>query len=405
MNNLHIKFLFLFLFFGQTNFAQTAKDWFEKGGKAYDNKQYENAIECYTKAIKLGYLPMRLAFNNRANAQQNLGKHAEAIADYDVIIRFDPNDAFAYNNRGFSKKELGDHTGAIVDFDKSILLDPNNILAISNRKEALEKLATSAPKKTKNKNPNEDIISQSGNKSTPNIYAFIVGIENYRSSFRALDYATDDAYYLQQYLTSTDGMALSSQNVRIITDTKATKSNILLELQKQSDLANENDLFIFFFSGHGTEGYYVPFDNEGTKESSLLAHKEISYILKRCKAKNKLILADACFSGDAGKASSSEIQKKYYKDMLDSKGSMSMMSSSKSNEMSLEADGYQHGYFTYNLVEGMKGAADDDENGIVTLGELYNYVSYNVKKGTNYKQNPTISDGYDEKMPVVMVKK
>lgn len=235
----------------------------------------------------------------------------------------------------------------------------------------------------------------------PTIYAFIVGIENYRSGFRPLDDASDDAYYLQQYLTSVDGMALPNANVKIITDTKATKDNILLELQRLSDVAKENDLFIFYFSGHGTPGHFVPFGNDGTNEYSFVAHRDIRNILARCRAKNKLILSDACFSGEAAKASSDYIQRQYYKEMLATKGSLSMMASSKGDEMSLEAEGHQHGYFTYHLVEGMKGKADENKNGIITLLELFDYVRYNVVKGTNYRQNPTISDGYDETMPVV----
>ena len=38
-------------------------------------------------------------------------------------------------------------------------------------------------------------------------------------------------------------------------------------------------------------------------------------------------------------------------------------------------------FFTYYLLEGMRGAADKDKNGIVTVGELFDYVTESVHRG------------------------
>lgn len=44
----------------------------------------------------------------------------------------------------------------------------------------------------------------------------------------------------------------------------------------------------------------------------------------------------------------------------------------------MEKDDLQHGGFTYYLLEALKGAADTDRDGAVTVDEVYRYVSEKV---------------------------
>jgi hypothetical protein len=41
----------------------------------------------------------------------------------------------------------------------------------------------------------------------------------------------------------------------------------------------------------------------------------------------------------------------------------------------MEKDEFQHGVFTYYLLEALRGEEDLDGNGIITLEEVYHYVS------------------------------
>ena len=49
----------------------------------------------------------------------NLGRHEDAITDFDEAIRLNPGDADAWANRGLAKISLGRHEDAIADYDKS----------------------------------------------------------------------------------------------------------------------------------------------------------------------------------------------------------------------------------------------------------------------------------------------
>ena len=62
-----------------------------------------------------------------------MGRHAEALADFDAAIRLDPTDAEAHVNRGLTYFDLGRHVEALADYDAAIRLDPNYATAYTNR--------------------------------------------------------------------------------------------------------------------------------------------------------------------------------------------------------------------------------------------------------------------------------
>ena len=65
-----------------------------------------------------------------------------------------------------------------------------------------------------------------------------------------------------------------------------------------------------------------------------------------------------------------------------------VMCSSMGREESREDDAWGHGAFTRALIEGLRGAADYDHDGSVTLNELDLYVTERVKTLTEGKQHP-----------------
>ena len=44
--------------------------------------------------------------------------------------------------------------------------------------------------------------------------------------------------------------------------------------------------------------------------------------------------------------------------------------------------------FTYYLVQGLRGAADGDGDGLITVDEAYGYVSEHVPAATGQEQHP-----------------
>ena len=74
---------------------------------------------------------------------------------------------------------------------------------------------------------------------------------------------------------------------------------------------------------------------------------------------------------------------------------MFSLTASRDRERSFEsADwGGGHGIFTYYVVKGLDGEADETGDGIVTADELADYTYRNVREATKGQQNPTSDQG------------
>ena len=56
--------------------------------------------------------------------------------------------------------------------------------------------------------------------------------------------------------------------------------------------------------------------------------------------------------------------------------------------MSAEKEELQHGAFTYYLLEALRGKGDFDGDGVITVDEVYRYVSDKVPLATGQEQHP-----------------
>jgi tetratricopeptide (TPR) repeat protein len=74
-----------------------------------------------------------MAYYNRGLMFAALGRHTEALVDFDAAIRLDPHDAMAYSDRGNAHGALGRHAEALADYDAAIRIDPNFAHAYVNK--------------------------------------------------------------------------------------------------------------------------------------------------------------------------------------------------------------------------------------------------------------------------------
>ncbi|MEM6963745.1 MAG: caspase family protein [Bacteroidota bacterium] len=238
------------------------------------------------------------------------------------------------------------------------------------------------------------------------IWAVVVGVARYKH-MPVLKYTDDDAYHTYAFLKSPEGGALPDNQVRVLIDEDATRSNILRTMRNVFLRADENDVVIMYFSGHGLPGSFLPVDFDGYNNK--VAHEDVKQIFKESKAKHKLCLADACHSGTlmAMKAPNSMLEntlKKYYTAFDRSAGGTALLMSSKGEEYSLEDKGLRQGIFSHYLIRGLKGEADKNRNKIITIQELYDFVYKKVRNYTGNAQSPTLTGEYDSRMPVAVMR-
>ncbi len=108
----------------------TALDWFEKGYKAFNAELWNEAIDAYTKAIKLKPYYAD-AYVNRGTVYDLIGNHQRAIEDYNKVIHLKTDYPLAYYNRGLAYGKLGNYQQKINDYKIAARLghkDAQNIL-------------------------------------------------------------------------------------------------------------------------------------------------------------------------------------------------------------------------------------------------------------------------------------
>tara|TARA_Y200000002_G_scaffold371995_1_gene369303 strand:- start:146 stop:1525 length:1380 start_codon:yes stop_codon:yes gene_type:complete len=106
------------------NSTISIEEYYNRGKKRLDSKDYYVAIQDFDQAIRLKP-DYELAYFYRAWSKGESQDYSGAIADYSRYIESNPSDAAAYLNRGILKKYLNDYYGAIADYTEAIELDPN----------------------------------------------------------------------------------------------------------------------------------------------------------------------------------------------------------------------------------------------------------------------------------------
>jgi hypothetical protein len=234
------------------------------------------------------------------------------------------------------------------------------------------------------------------------VWAVVIGVSRY-NHMPVLRYADDDAYRFYAFLKSPEGGALPDEQIAILIDEDATRDNTLRKMQETVLRADENDVVVVYFSGHGLDGAFLPIDYDGY--NNRIFYDEMTEILAKSKARHKMCFADACHSGSLlAQKGPAESQMMYYKAFDNILSGTAFMLSSKAEEFSLEDGGLRQGVFSHFLIKGIKGAADTNSDKVVTISELFAYVHFEVRKYSGNLQTPIMLGQYDQNMPVGVVR-
>ncbi|XP_070803334.1 RNA polymerase II-associated protein 3 isoform X3 [Pituophis catenifer annectens] len=100
----------------------------EKGNTYFKQRNYDAAIECYTKGMNADPYNPALP-TNRASAFFRLKKFSVAESDCNLALALNKNYTKAYSRRGAARFVLQNFKGAKEDYEKVLELDPNNFEA------------------------------------------------------------------------------------------------------------------------------------------------------------------------------------------------------------------------------------------------------------------------------------
>lgn len=105
--------------------APSAEVYNDRGIAYFDKRQWKNALDDYTEAIRLDP-KFGEAYNNRAWTRFTAGEASQALADANKAVELLPGKAYAWDTRGHVHEALKDRTAAIRDFRKALELDPKS---------------------------------------------------------------------------------------------------------------------------------------------------------------------------------------------------------------------------------------------------------------------------------------
>ncbi len=177
--------------------------------------------------------------------------------------------------------------------------------------------------------------------------------------------------------------AKGDNEVMVLKDSMATGDNVRRQMKAFFSQATQNDVIMFFFSGHGIKSGFCAHDYFQSYTGALW-YDDIKKIFNGIKAHGKIIMADACFSGKLRSKKDTVTAQSL---RLAGKQQVMLFLSSRGEEVSYESPSMTNGYFTTYLVEGLRGAADVNNNGKVTAIELSNYVASKLKVALGNQQH------------------
>ena len=177
-----------------------------------------------------------------------------------------------------------------------------------------------------------------------------------------------------------------SRNFDVYKATHACSKNVLEE-DLRNLFADENDVALFYFSGHGSNG------NEPSIVSSDSNEISMNYILdlaNSSRAKNKVIILDACFSGNMGNGLL------WNNDISTLSKGVTIITACERWQVAVETAQLKHGIFTNLLIEGLKGGAANI-NGKITPASLYSFVDQSLG---SWEQRPVFKTNISQLLSI-----
>ena len=110
----------------------SASDYSERGSRAHQRNEYETALADYNMAIQLDPDDAQVYFN-RGLVRIELKEYPDALVDFNKAIDLNPNNADAYDHRGNVKVMLEQFEEARADYDTAIRLNPDHATAYYHR--------------------------------------------------------------------------------------------------------------------------------------------------------------------------------------------------------------------------------------------------------------------------------
>ena len=231
--------------------------------------------------------------------------------------------------------------------------------------------------------------------------ALVVGVSDYQdSNIPDLKFAHRDAEEFVAWLKSKGGGSLKDDQIKLLTNGQATVAQIYSTLDWLLEASEPGDQVIIYFSGHGDvetktvrqRGFLLAYDTPSINyRIGAIRLEDLNDILEtivQSKQAKILLITDACRSGNLaggreGVLSTATALSTQFQNEI-------KIMSCQPSELSLEGEqwGGGRGVFSYHLLDGLTGMADQNNDQQITLYEIDRYLQETVPDETGQTQFP-----------------
>ena len=245
-----------------------------------------------------------------------------------------------------------------------------------------------------------------------------IGVSKHQIVTPNLNYAHKDAIDFYELFVQNVSNIGSKQ---LLPDSEATLSGIRTALSSpELQNADADDAFFFFFSGHGTTAksdgklshFLVPFDATGDFASSCISVEYLKESFSKIPCKAQFIFVDSCFSGAVSKGTKylpgvqfKDVEKvEKFTEVIPGVGNV-VLTACKDDETAIELPSFEHGVFTYSVLEQLQEPRDGEKYPIADIFDPVAKAITKHAKDHNHIQTPTISSHFEGSVYLPVFKK
>jgi len=230
------------------------------------------------------------------------------------------------------------------------------------------------------------------------LWLLSIGVSRYASPDLDLEFADADA----QAMAETVQAAAQNGPYRevrslVLTNQDATRESILDGLSRFLGQAGPDDVAMLFVAGHGIRDlssgsyYFLPSpataDNLVTEGLRMSDFDEMLRVVRR-NVRATVIMLDTCHAGALGIPSTRAVSADEMARQMTAGEGFFLLAATKPGEESKEQSALGHGAFTFAVLEGLRGGADADTDGGLSVSELFGFVARRVPTLTQGRQHP-----------------
>ena len=197
--------------------------------------------------------------------------------------------------------------------------------------------------------------------------ALIVGANDGGASRPRLRYATEDAKAMGRLLGELGGVAGPDRVLLIDPDPASLRSAIGALGKRLSTTGGARTEVVFYYSGHSDERGLLLGEQR-------LDYAELRAALHALPGDVRIAILDSCASGALVSAKGGQHVSGFLPDEANKVEGHAFLTSSSASEVSQEAESLGGSFFTHALLTGLRGGADVNSDGLVTLNEAYRFA-------------------------------